>query len=120
MKFINELEGLFLARLSVIKNTYKLARLEASLAKENLSSLLFYFFLLIPLLVVLWLTLIIGAGVLAFILIHNLTIVTVGLLIIQCALIVIIKRKISAYLREISFPRTRSCLTSELPVDANE
>lgn len=120
MKFINEIEGFFSSKVSVIKGIYKLIILEAKVAEESIYPLFLCFIFLFPLISMMWLSFLLIVGFTIVTLLNNILVMIVALVIIQVGLFLFIKHKVKNYLQDMSFVRTRSCLNNVPLRESNE
>ncbi|WP_028387877.1 hypothetical protein [Legionella fairfieldensis] len=118
MKLIEELEGFFSSRIAIIKDFYVLAKLEASLAGQSIYPLILYLSVLMPLICAIWLTLMLTLGVVLFPFLESMVLILLIVLSLNVCFLIVIIQKIKKLLKEISFSRTRSCLTS-MPLKDN-
>lgn len=110
MKFFEHFEGIISNKFAIAKDIYSLFKLEAKLAGLNLQSLLINFSLLIAFVITFWLTLMILAGDLVFILTQRPLIAILVIFFVNLVATLILARNLKHCLQQMSFARTRDCL----------
>jgi len=112
MKFIEHIEGLFSAKISLMKEIFSLVILEAKLARLSVSSLLIYLILTLPPLFTIWL---IAMFVLGYVLLpltnNQLLIDILIILLLNITFLIMAVFKIKKIYQLMSFNKTRHSLS---------
>lgn len=112
MRALYELSGFFSSKWDALKTLTTLIRLEAKLAALSVMPLVVCLLLLMIVATTTWLVslLLIGYGLWWWL--HNMVITLLSLLLVNLLIGLGLFKKIIAYLKQISFTHTRSCLSS--------
>ena len=113
MKFLTHLDNYFGNRFRIASKLWALFKLEAKLAGLNVLPCVIGIVVLIPLILTLWLMIMLLIGYLIYLLTANILTAIIILLVINCLFIGLVLNNVKRYLRQMSFARTRSCLTHE-------
>lgn len=112
MKFIENLDGLLSAKLNLVKDLFSLVRLEANLAGLSLYPLLINLVLCLVFTLSTWLTLSLLIGYLIVFWGGNLLIAILAVLFLNGCVVAFTLRGIAKAIYQMSFAKTRACLTN--------
>lgn len=120
MNFINHLEGFVSSKIAVTKGLFTLIKLEAKLAGLNVYPLLIKLSALIALFFSVWLTAMLLLGYSIMLVFGHFLIAIIGVLLVNVGLLIIVLKSLATSLKQMSFEKTRACLSHFQPKDTYE